>query len=412
MRRAAPVINTVLIDNKFKPCGLELNQVQSELPTPSATERARSAQLLQLLHQYSSTQPITFSQFMHHALYEPGLGYYSAGQLKFGAAGDFVTAAELGPIFARCLARYVARNLNQLERPVVLEIGPGSGALAADLLEALQALDCLPDDYYLLEPSADLRERQQARLRARLSHLATRLHWIDRWPSRFEGVVLAIEVLDAMPCERVVCDAGDIKQIRLAVDATGAVIEQLDDMSHDLAAQIGELPTATWPVGYRTEINLWLRPWLQELFEILERGIVVVADYGYPRAEYYRPERLGGTLQCCFRHRVHDDPYILVGLQDISANIDFTAVADAGCATGFELAAYTSQAQFLLGEGLADEVASIKAAPLPERLRLSQQLQLLSSPNAMGERFQLLALSKAVDARLAGFNGRDLSYRL
>jgi SAM-dependent MidA family methyltransferase len=360
---------------------------------------------------------LSFAEFMRMALYEPGLGYYSAGARKFGAAGDFITAPEVAPVFSRCLAVQCAEVLAALGPDAgVLELGAGSGAMACELLLELERRRALPATYSILDVSADLRERQRETLLARAPQLPDRVRWLDRLPSEpFEGIVVANEVLDALVVERFVIRgtdvaalgvaSGDDGGLRLAERPAGARLEQA---VRRLEADIGR----ALPDGYESEINLGLDDWLQSVAATVGRGVLLFVDYGLPRREYYAAERSRGTLLCHFRHRFHEDALARVGLQDITAWVDFTAVAEAAQAAGLEVAGYATQAHFLIGCGLEEFVANVADLDLVERVNLSRQAMVLTLPGEMGERFKVIALTKAYDAPLRGFAVRDLRHTL
>ncbi len=357
---------------------------------------------------------IGFDRYMDLALYAPGLGYYSAGARKFGPDGDFVTAPEVAPVFGRCVAAQCAEVLERLGGGELLELGAGSGALAAEVLAELERRDCLPERYLVLDVSADLRERQRATLTARVPGLLGRVHWLDRPPERLEGVILANEVLDALPVERFVLREGAIRALGVALrDGRPGWAEAAAPPA--LAAAAGRLHVAVgrdWPEGYASELCLRLPGWLATVTAPLARGVALFVDYGLPQREYYAPERSAGTLLCHFRHRWHDDPFLRPGLQDITAWVDFTAVAEAGLAAGLEVAGYTTQANFLIGNGLGGFLADVAGLDLVSRLNLSRQAMLLTLPGEMGERFKAMALSRGLDPALPGFALRDLRHTL
>jgi SAM-dependent MidA family methyltransferase len=350
---------------------------------------------------------ISFARFMDLALHAPGLGYYAAGARKLGAEGDFVTAPELGSLFARSLARQCA----QIQRECagdVLEFGPGSGALAADLLSELESLDALPRRYLLLETSAELRARQQQRLNAALPHLRDRIQWLDQLPVGFEGVVIANEVLDAMPVEIFHTGEAGVRQRRVCRGDGGFAWHE-EAASADLVRRVEALGL---PPDYISEIGFAAEAWIHSIAAILKRGAVLLIDYGFPRHEYYHAQRREGTLMCHFRHRAHDNPLILVGLQDITAHIDFTAMAQAGVDSGLEVLGYTSQAAFLLGSGLDELLAQSDPDEARAHLKLTAEAKRLTLPSEMGELFKVLALGRGIDTALRGFALEDRRGRL
>ena len=356
---------------------------------------------------------IPFSRYMELCLYAPGLGYYSAGQRKFGAGGDFVTAPEVSSLFGRCLARCCAEVLQQTGGDV-LEFGAGSGRLAADLLGELEVLGCLPRQYFILERSAELQQRQQQMLRRELPQLAERMVWLDSLPAAgFRGVMLANEVLDAMAVERFQWNGSAAAQYFVAQGAAGFEWLQRPPETPGLQAAVDSLVhSCRLPAGYVSEINLSLDPWLRSIAGRLGEGLLLLVDYGYERDEYYHPQRSSGTLMCQDRQRAHEDPFLWPGLQDITAHVDFTALAEAGHAAGLAVAGYTTQAHFLLGCGLDGLLAASDPATTATHLALMQQARALTLPGEMGERFQVLALTRGLARPLRGFALQDLLRRL
>jgi SAM-dependent MidA family methyltransferase len=358
---------------------------------------------------------MSFCEFMEMALYEPGLGYYSAGLEQFGAGGDFVTAPEAGQLFARCLARQATQLGTALGGDWdILELGAGSGRLASDLLVALGE-ERAPARYRILDRSGALRQRQRERLANSPAWLLERVEWLDAPPGEpWQGLLLANEVIDALPVERFqVGDAGDEQLLVTAFDgklawssrpAPEALMQRLAHIRVGLAAP--------WPSGYRSELLSTLPAWLKAVTDTLQRGVALFIDYGHPRREYYHPERMDGTLKCHYRQRVHHDPLTWPGLQDITASVDFTALAEAGDDAGLECLGYTSQAMFLLGAGLMEESADIESLPQRERLARAREIRLLTLPGEMGEAFHCMALGRGIDIALDGFARQDLRGRL
>jgi SAM-dependent MidA family methyltransferase len=387
------------------------------LPEPDADARAHSARLVDLISREIETAggAIPFARYMELALYAPGLGYYSAGSTKLGAAGDFITAPELSPLFARCLARQAYEILDALGGGSLVEAGAGSGLMACELLAELERLDALPEQYAILELSADLRERQQALLRERVPQLMPRVAWLDRLPDRgFNGLVIANELLDAMPVHLV--SAGRDAELHVGCrDGRFAWTEGPIADAHlqlRVDALYRELGRENFAEGYRIEINLAMEAWIAAIAAGLERGALLVIDYGFPRREYYHPERRAGTLMCHYRHRAHDDPLILTGLQDITAHVDFTALAECAAAQGLSVTGYTSQAYFLLASGLQEIGAALADLPAGERTQLAQQIQRLTLPGEMGEKFKAIVLTRGLATPLTGFSLRDDRGRL
>ncbi len=355
------------------------------------------------------TGPIPFSRFMELALYTPGLGYYAAGRAKFGAAGDFITAPEAFPLFGQCLARFAAEVLRQLGGGAIFEAGAGSGKLAATLLNELAAQGSLPQRYYILEVSAELRDRQAATLQQNAPRWHERVRWLDGPPAAgFRGLVIANELLDAMPVERFRVAPDGIRRLHVGWDKGHfAWSDGLADAAiGDRIATLGLAP------GYTSEIGFAAEAWVRTVAERLAAGVMLLIDYGFPRAEFYHPDRSGGTLMCHYRHRAHPDPLILVGLQDITAHVDFTAVAQAGTESGLDLLGYTSQAAFLLGSGLETLVAASDPADVRAHLALTEQVKKLTLPHEMGELYKVIALGRGMTSKLPGFDLQDRRGRL
>jgi SAM-dependent MidA family methyltransferase len=367
---------------------------------------------------------IGFDAWMRLALYAPGLGYYSAGATKLGGNGDFVTAPEISSLFSQCLARQCADVLHATGGDV-LELGAGSGRMAADILTELAELDCLPDRYFILEVSGDLADRQRKRLAELPRELSARVQWLDRWPERvMRGVVLANEVLDAMPVERFVLRSRpggiDVRALGVglaaAPDSPDAAFEWREtspspELMHAVADILEALP-APLPDGYTSEVCLSFQPWMASLATHLEEGVALLIDYGLPRAQLYHPERTAGTLRCHFRHRAHDDPFINVGLQDITAWVDFTRVAEAADSAGLEVLGFASQAAFLIGAGMESLLtAGMQRAgdDVREQARLAGEARRLMLPGEMGEIFKVIALGRGYESPLAGFSTQSLA---
>jgi SAM-dependent MidA family methyltransferase len=406
-----------------------MHNTADSLPNPSTDQLAVSEPLVRHIRAQieAAGGAIAFSQFMELALYTPDLGYYSSGQRIFAAgdvqgrtspgargtsvcaAGDFVTAPELGDVFARCLARQCRELLVGLGQADILEAGAGSGAFAADLLIELERLGTLPTRYFILELSAELHARQQATLQARAPALAQHVQWIDRLPAPgFHGIVLANELLDAMPVERFRVTANGVVRLGVAFDSASFVWRDMPAPAH-LVERVQALGL---PAGYCSEVNFAAEAWVRSLGELLGQGVLLLVDYGFPRREFYHPQRSGGTLMCHYRQRAHGDPLILVGLQDITAHVDFTAIADAGAAAGLELLGYTSQAAFLAACGLEEIVAQSDPDDARAHLALTAQIKRLTLPSEMGELFKVIALGRGIDWPLRGFWLQDRRGRL
>lgn len=379
------------------------------LPNPSPVALAHSEKLCAVIGAEITAQgAISFARYMELALYAPGLGYYSAGAQKFGAAGDFVTAPEISALFSRCLARQCQSILEKLGDGDILELGAGSGVMAADILLELETLQTLPQHYYILELSGDLKQRQQQLFQQKIPHLLNRIVWLNSLENfKLRGVILANEVLDAMPVHKFKIDKG-VQEFYVTHHHNEFHWQVSATNNTELEKQVTALAT-DFPEAYESEINLSLAAWIQTLSSILQQGVLLCIDYGFPRHEFYLPERNTGTLMCHYQHRAHDNPLILTGLQDITAHVDFTAVANSALTAGLELAGYTTQAHFLLSCGITD-IAQV-ADPV-QQFALSQQLKKLIMPQEMGELFKVIALSRNFNTPLLGFKLNDMSTRL
>ena len=388
--------------------------VPLDLPDLTPDEAAHSAALVERIRAVIDAEGgwIGFDRFMQLALYEPGLGYYSAGARKFGAEGDFITAPEVAPVFSRCLALQCAEVIRELgPESRLLELGAGSGVMAAELLAELERQDALPAGYWILDLSADLRERQRETIAQSVPHLLPRVQWLDSLPDEpFTGMILANEVLDALTFERFAIRNGNVNALGVSSEFGQLQLGEVRAASRLAAAvrKIEEDTGAALPDGYESEVCTGLARWFESIAHPLERGVILFIDYGLPRREYYSAERMRGTLLCHFRHRFHEDALTRVGLQDITAWVDFTAVAEAAQGAGCEVAGYTTQAHFLIGCGLGDFVANVDGLELVQRLNLSRQAMVLTLPGEMGERFKVIALSKNYESPLRGFVTRDL----
>jgi SAM-dependent MidA family methyltransferase len=367
---------------------------------------------------------IGFEQYMQMALYEPALGYYSAGSSKFGEQGDFVTAPEISPIFSRCLAKQCQQVLSEISSGCILELGPGTGVMAIDILRELERNNVLPGIYYMLEPSADLRQRQQQNVKNEIPHLEERIIWLEHLPEKkIEGVILANEVIDAMPVKRIVFDHEIEEYAVTCVSESGDktrfqwIKKEFDQKSMNIVQELLDTLKESLPTPYTTEINFYIKPWLNSLNDILNKGLILISDYGYPRQEFFHPQRHAGTLICHYRHHAHDDPFLYPGLQDITASVDFTAVAEAAVDIGLHVSGFTTQAHFLIACGLDEFVSDYEADDVAKRVEITHQVSKLTMPGEMGEKFKFIGLTKkletkALDIQLIGFNFIDQRARL
>ena len=387
--------------------------MQASIPEPDPASAAHSAACRAWIVERIRDRggAISFAEFMHHALYAPGLGYYVAGNTRFGADGDFVTAPEVSSLFGRVIARQIAPVLTGMSDAHILEFGAGSGKLAADVLAKLAELDALPKSYRILEVSPDLVERQRELLEARVPELMDRVEWLADLPRGHRGVVLANEVLDALPAERFMRRPYGVLQVGVALEDERFVFVERPAPDY-LVDAVGVLETelgAALPDRYESEISPAAGHWIRELAGAMDEGLVLLFDYGLPAREYYAPDRRGGWLRCHFRHRAHDDPLVLPGIQDITAWVDFTAIASAAVDAGFSVTGYSAQAEFLLGGGLADEMT---VAGPEEALALSREIKLLTLPGEMGEHFKVLGLHVGDIGQTDLFAMGDRTHRL
>ena len=382
------------------------------LPVMSTEEEAHSHAVSRFIAERIAAAGgwLPFDEFMELALYAPGLGYYSAGGVKIGRGGDFTTAPEVSDLFSQCVARQVSEVLGQTGGSgSVLELGAGTGRMAASVLTTLASLDALPEQYAILEVSADLRDRQRARIEQLPVELRQRVTWLDALPSKpLRGVILANEVLDALPCQRIVIRGGEAHELGVGFEAERFVEREAPEEAlnrraarewHTVRSSLGfELED-----GYRTELCARIEPWIAGLSDSLEQGLILLFDYGLPRAHYYHPQRTDGTLRCHFKQRAHNDPLINVGVQDITAWVDFTRVAEAADSARLDVSGFATQAAFLLGLGIEALIRDV---------RLASEARKLLMPGEMGEAFKALALTRAVGAPLSGFSVQDLRHSL
>jgi len=388
------------------------------LPEPTADEQAHSAALVEIiLDEIKAHGKISFQRYMEMCLYQPGFGYYVAGAQKFGTGGDFTTAPEISPVFGYCLANQAAEVLKPLGQGAsILEIGAGSGKLAASMLRGLQDIECLPNQYYILELGTELQQRQRETLKKEVPELLERVVWLDSLNNfSLSGLIIANELLDAMPV-RCFELAGEALQERFVVAAAQDTSEKFawlnEGADKTLLEAVQDLPLAEAVLPYRSELNPHIDPWFESISSALSKGVAVLIDYGYERADYYHPQRADGTLICHYRQHALNDPFYLPGLMDITANVDFTAVAEAGSKAGLDFAGYTNQAAFLLGAGLDHIFERLAGEDDRQRLELSGEIKTLTLPSEMGDRFKAIAFSREFDQALSGFGFIDLSYRL
>ncbi|KTD66276.1 class I SAM-dependent methyltransferase [Legionella spiritensis] len=349
---------------------------------------------------------IPFAEFMQHALYAPDGGYYTSGLQKFGPEGDFITAPELTPLFGQTLAQQCLQLFTTINDPVVFEFGAGSGRLCVDLLAQLERLQSLPTHYDILEVSGHLRHRQQALVEQEIPHLANRVRWLDRWPKKpFCGVMIANEILDAMPVHRFMQTTSGLCESMVTLNSAGELQERFKPCTNQRLLDYIQRNLPSLPPSYQSEVNLFIDDWLQECGQILAQGAMLIFDYGFPRHEYYHPDRHQGTLMCHYHHQAHSNPLVHIGEQDITAHVDFTHVAEAGHAAGFHVSGYTNQASFLLANGLLSLLEAIEDKRT--LFRAQQAVKRLIQPDEMGELFKVIALTKQIDVPLQGFQWHD-----
>ncbi len=398
------------------------------MPIPSEASLQHSRALKELIHAELAANGgwISFEHYMRLVLYAPGMGYYNGGATKFGEAGDFVTAPEISALFGRTLARQAAQVLELVDTPAdILEFGAGTGKLALDLLLELEKLGSLPRRYFILEVSAELQQRQRELFEKFALHLASRVVWLEHLPSAFDGLILANEVLDAMPVhliawhgtdlfERGVMRKGDNFAWSDRLLAGGALFDIARELNPqaDAASGDGSLGVGEDMSEYVSEINLSARHFMHSLAVVLQQGAIILIDYGFGCNEYYHPQRTCGTLMCHYRHLAHNDPFYLPGLQDITSHVDFSSVASAAIGSGLELRGYTTQAYFLINCGITGILAQTRAENTRDYLPLANQLQKLVSPAEMGELFKVIAFGKNIQQPLIGFSSGDKSRML
>lgn len=380
---------------------LRITPVTRNLPETDSASLEHSARVSRAIKEIIRTEEgwIPFSKYMDLAMFAPRLGYYSAGAAKIGAAGDFTTAPEMSALFGATLAKQVAQILN-VTGGDVLEFGAGSGKLACDLLRGLGKLGCEPRQYLILEPSPDLRDRQRALLQKELPAFYSRINWIDGLQEKFSGVMIANEVLDAMPIDLISWQADGIYQRGVAVSDAGFVWL---DRQMESGALLDLALTMNVAPGYVSEIHLAGAAFIRSLGDSLQHGVALLIDYGFLDHEYYHPDRNTGTLMCHYRHRAHTDPFFLPGAQDVTAHVNFSAMMNAAQSVGLDVEGYTTQAKFLIASGITEQLSQIDPANAAQYLPLANQAQRLLSPAEMGELFKVMAVGRNIDFPLLGF---------
>ena len=389
-------------------------EITNTLTVDDPLARDHSQQLLNLIHQQiaKSNGKITFADYMELCLYSAGLGYYSAGSYKLGSGGDFTTAPEISALFSRTLAQHIKDALQQLDQGSLLEFGAGSGKMAIDILLELEQLNSLPQHYFIIEASADLRQRQEIAIDHAIPHLKYKFIWLESLPENFIGIILANEVCDAMPVHCLHFNYGDIKE-RYIARKTESLVWQEGELSNPQLAQRGaEIQTLIGDQHYLTEVNLAAPAWLASIAANLQQGAVFIIDYGYSEAEYYHPQRSQGTLMCYYQQQGHDDPLILQGLQDITAHVDFTTLAQTAMDNQLDVAGFQTQTDFLLAGGITELALANTALDEMALFQQATEIKQLTLPSEMGESFKVLTLSKNLDQLLMQSQLGDQRYHL
>ncbi len=399
-----------------------LDSSTETLPEPEVEAKKHSQLLIQRI-QAACNQTngwIRFSDYMNIALYEPALGYYSGGLQKFGQKGDFITAPEVSPLFGQCLANQifeVIKNLQKLsdEKIFVVEFGAGSGVLAVDILLQLEMLACLPEKYLIIELSAELKQRQKETIKKKAAHLLKYVQWLDQLPDDVSSaIIVANEVLDAMPVEyfRITDNGTESLMIGFKNDDMVSRYIPAEQNTVEMVVSIRRRSDVTFSENYISEYNPAISGWLSALENRIKNLVILLIDYGYNEKEYYHPDRTNGTLMCYYQHRAHENFFWWPGLQDITAFVNFTDVAYCAVDLGMEVSGYTTQAAFLLANGLSELHATQVTDDVQQQIKLSQQIKTLTLPSEMGDRFKVMALTKNYEEPLSGFSMLDLRNRL
>ena len=400
-------------------------QACDTFPEPSPEVKAHSDRLKQLIQAEINAHggKITFADYMNMALYAPGLGYYSAGLKKFGKQGDFITAPEMSPLFSQCLALQCIHIMQQTDQHTLLEVGAGSGVMAIELILELEKQAQLPEQYLILELSAELRDRQQQAIKARIPHLYERFQWLDCLPEKpFCGIIIANELLDAMPVHILKFEQASVFERYVSLDKDGQFVwqdaapenphlqkaaEEIKKL-HQSLAHLNDKPGAS----YITEVNLQAIDWVKSIADILHSGAILLIDYGYTAREYYHPQRSMGTLMCHYQHHRHDDPFYLPGLQDITAHINFSSIARAANDSGLKVCGFTTQAHFLMAGGLVELTKDLDPDDVLHFTEVARQIKMLTLPEEMGELFKVILLAKGKTLSLPAFQFQDFQHRL
>ena len=385
-------------------------------PYPNPIQQAHSEELSQLIVkeiQQDKRNSISFARFMELALYEPRLGYYTAGLDKLGEKGDFVTAPEISPLFAQCIGSQCQQVFAELGGGDILEIGAGTGKMACDLLLFLEKKGSLPLHYKILEISPNLKQRQQEMLKQQVPHLFPLIEWLEDWPaSPLQGVIIANEVVDALPAHRFLWTANALQEMRVTHNENDFCWHFLAEKRTEIEKKLRQLKTNYFneTLRYESEVCLGLSAWMDKLSGVLKQGLVLIIDYGFPAGEYYHPDRTQGTLMCYYQHRGHANPFILLGLQDMTASVDFSLLAQCAADSGLTVAGFTSQAAFLINNGLLQRIEECYNAL--SSVDINRQVYCLTSPNEMGELIKVIGLTREYEPALQGFTQYDKRIRL
>ena len=391
-----------------------MQSIKQQLPTPDDASLRHSSVLVEKLTERIKQKKgwISFADYMQFVLYEPGLGYYSAGTQKLGKGGDFTTAPEISDLFGISIADYLITALDGLKSPSILEIGAGSGQLALNILSQLETEEFELEQYYILELSADLKERQQ-KLLSQLPGVAAQVTWLDSLPDNLiTGAIIGNEVIDAIPFQRFKIAGNDIYELGVSSgsnqfyeqeqQASEALIESVRSIEQKLGYQL--------PDQYQSEVRLNYEDWFRSVSAALTQGIMIFIDYGFCRSEYYSPSRSDGTLVCHYQNIAHYEPLLFPGLQDISAWVDFSLVADNALDQSCKVFGYTSQMEFLLSSGILGRVDA--EHPQDEEYNINQSLKQLLLPSQMGEAFKCMLLSKNYNLGMDNLEAKDYRYML
>ena len=382
-----------------------------ELPVPDEISQHHSEKLIALIKSEieKNEGAISFQRYMELVLYAPGLGYYAAGSAKLGEEGDFITAPEISVLFSQTLANAILPALENEQ--IILEVGAGRGHMAADILVYLKQKNKLPKEYWILELSADLRERQKQTIAEIIPDFLENVKWLDELPDTFSGVVLANELLDAMPVQLFQKTENDVNEVDVVWRDNKFSFQLKSSFDQRLVHRVKNIEAELekeFDAGYVSEINFAAEDWIKSIAASLQHGIIILIDYGFPRHEYYHEQRAQGTLMCHYRHRTHPDVFVYPGLQDITAHVDFTAMADAALDADLKVIGYTNQASFLMGAGLLELSAMNEEGNVEQQMDISSQIKKLTLPHEMGELFKVIGFSKNCDVSMPAFEFRDM----